>query len=155
MNAYAIHEAAAWAFRLIDATNLLIAETTPWTLAKDPAAADRLTQVLFDAAEAIRLAAVLLTPIMPASCTEIRRRVGDGTALKDLRLDRDGTWRGEGVREIVKERPIFLHESRYGLNEGSYFISKFLPLGLLGIVVLIADLCIQRAHQLKMAATPV
>jgi cbb3-type cytochrome oxidase subunit 3 len=29
------------------------------------------------------------------------------------------------------------------------------PLGLLGIVVLIADLCIQRAHQLKMAATPV
>ena len=39
-----------------------------------------------------------------------------------------------GVREIVKERPIFLHESRYGLNEGSYFISKFLPLGLLGIV---------------------
>lgn len=39
-----------------------------------------------------------------------------------------------GVREIVKERPIFLHESRYGLNEASYFISKFLPLGLLGIV---------------------
>ncbi len=39
-----------------------------------------------------------------------------------------------GVREIVKERPIFLHESRYGLNEASYFISKFLPLGLLGTV---------------------
>jgi ABC-type multidrug transport system ATPase subunit len=39
-----------------------------------------------------------------------------------------------GVREIVKERPIFLHESRYGLNEASYFISKFLPLGLLGII---------------------
>ena len=29
------------------------------------------------------------------------------------------------------------------------------PLGLLGIVVLIVDLCIQRAHRLKMAATPV
>jgi ABC-type multidrug transport system ATPase subunit len=39
-----------------------------------------------------------------------------------------------GVREIVKERPIFLHESRYGLNEASYFISKFLPLGLLGVI---------------------
>src|SRR5207248_7762895 len=39
-----------------------------------------------------------------------------------------------GVREIVKERSIFLHESRYGLNEASYFISKFLPLGLLGTV---------------------
>ncbi len=39
-----------------------------------------------------------------------------------------------GIREIVKERPIFLHESRYGLNEVSYFMSKFLPLGALGIV---------------------
>jgi ABC transport system ATP-binding/permease protein len=39
-----------------------------------------------------------------------------------------------GVREIVKERPIFLHESRYGLNDTSYFISKFLPLGFLGVI---------------------
>jgi ABC-type multidrug transport system ATPase subunit len=39
-----------------------------------------------------------------------------------------------GVREIVKERPIFLHESRYGLDKASYFISKFLPLGFLGII---------------------
>jgi len=29
------------------------------------------------------------------------------------------------------------------------------PLALLGLAVLIADLCVQRAHQLKMAATPV
>ena len=50
--------------RLIDATNLHIAETTPWSLAKDPSKADRLTRVLFDAAEAIRLAAVLLSPII-------------------------------------------------------------------------------------------
>jgi ABC transport system ATP-binding/permease protein len=39
-----------------------------------------------------------------------------------------------GVREIVKERPIFLHESRYGLNEAAYFLSKFLPLSALAIV---------------------
>ncbi len=60
MDAFAIHDGAAAAFRLIDATNEFIAATSPWALAKDPAAADRLTQVLFDAAEAIRLAAVLL-----------------------------------------------------------------------------------------------
>jgi ABC transport system ATP-binding/permease protein len=39
-----------------------------------------------------------------------------------------------GIREIVKERPIFLQESRYGLNEASDFLSKFLPLGALAIV---------------------
>ena len=76
MDAFALHEGAAAAFRLIDATNEFIAATAPWTLAKDPAQADRLTRVLFDAAEAIRLAAVLLEPIMPTSCREILRRVG-------------------------------------------------------------------------------
>ena len=39
----------------------------------------RLTQVLFDAAEAVRLAAVLLLPVMPASAAEILRRVGEPT----------------------------------------------------------------------------
>ena len=67
MDAFALHDGAAAAYRLIDATNEFIAETAPWKLAKDPASADRLTQVLFDAAEAIRLAAVLLTPVMPTS----------------------------------------------------------------------------------------
>src|SRR5438132_7599620 len=76
MDAFALHEGAAAAYRLIDATNEYIAATSPWALAKEPAAADRLTQVLFDAAEAIRLAAVLLTPIMPSSAKEILRRVG-------------------------------------------------------------------------------
>jgi len=107
MDQLALHEAANVAFRLIDATNLHLAETAPWRLAKDPAQADRLTQVLFDAAEAIRLAGVLLTPIMPASCTEIRRRVGDTTALQDVRLDRDGRWRPDGARELVKAAALW------------------------------------------------
>src|SRR5207247_3478900 len=52
MDALALHDGAAAAFGLIDATNEFIAETSPWKLAKDPAAADRLSQILFDAAEA-------------------------------------------------------------------------------------------------------
>ena len=79
MDRFALHEGAAAAFRLIDGANEFIAATAPWALAKDPAQADRLTQVLFDAAEAIRLAAVLLPPIMPASSREILRRVGAPT----------------------------------------------------------------------------
>ena len=76
MNAYALNEGAAAAFRLIDGTNEFIAATAPWALAKDPAAEARLSQVLFDAAEAIRLAAVLLEPLIPSSSREILRRVG-------------------------------------------------------------------------------
>jgi methionyl-tRNA synthetase len=102
MDSFAIHEGAAWVFRLIDATNLHIAETAPWTLAKDPKNADRVSQVLFECAEAIRLAAVLLSPVMPASSREILRRVGAST--HNLNLTRGGVWRGEGER-VLQQAP--------------------------------------------------
>jgi len=105
MDAFMLHEAAAGAFRLVDATNEFIAATEPWALAKDPAAADRLTQVLFDAAEAVRLAAVLLSPVIPASAKEILRRVG--ASADGLRLDRDGVWRAAGERALLQEGPLW------------------------------------------------
>jgi methionyl-tRNA synthetase len=105
MDGLVLHEGAAAAYRLIDATNEFIAATTPWSLAKDASAADRLTQVLFDAAEAIRLAAVLLEPIMPTSCREILRRVG--APAEGLHFDRDGRWRNSGERTLVQEGPLW------------------------------------------------
>src|SRR5438105_3376838 len=96
MDRFALHEGAAAAFRLVDATNEFIAATAPWTLAKDPSNRDRLSQVLFDTAEAIRLAAVMLEPIVPASSREILRRVG--ASADGLHLDRDGRWRNDGER---------------------------------------------------------
>jgi methionyl-tRNA synthetase len=105
MNTFAIHEAANSVFRLINATNLHITDTAPWLLAKDPAQADRLSQVLFDAAEAIRLAAVLLEPIMPSSCREILRRVG--VSSDGLNIHSDGVWRNEGERNLVEAGPLW------------------------------------------------
>jgi methionyl-tRNA synthetase len=105
MDRFALHEGAAAVFRLIDGANEFIAVTAPWTMAKDPALADRLSQVLFDAAEAIRLAAVLLTPIMPASSREVLRRVGAST--DDLNFDRDGRWRHAGDRTLLQEGPLW------------------------------------------------
>ena len=101
-----ITSATASVFRLIDATNLHIADNAPWALAKDPAQADRLTQVLFDAAEAIRLAAVLLSPIMPKSSEEILRRVGR-RGSDSLRFDRDGRWIAEGERVVIQDAPLW------------------------------------------------
>jgi methionyl-tRNA synthetase len=107
--------AAAAIFRLIDATNLHIADTTPWALAKDPLQADRLTQVLFDAAEAIRLAAVLLTPIMPASSRDILRRVG--ATSDSLHLDRDGRWRPDGERILIQDLSLWPRYDRKNTKE--------------------------------------
>ncbi|MEQ1572610.1 MAG: methionine--tRNA ligase [Vicinamibacterales bacterium] len=102
MDVFALHDGAAAAFQIVDAANEFIAENAPWALAKNPAQAAQLDAVLFSVAEAIRVAAVLLLPVMPGSCAEILRRVGETTAVGDLRLDRDGRWRGDGVRTIVK-----------------------------------------------------
>jgi methionyl-tRNA synthetase len=104
MDRLALHEGAAAAFQIIDATNEYIAEQAPWTLAKDPANASRLDEALYNVAEAIRIAATLLTPVMPSSCAEVLRRVG---ASNEVRLDRDAAWRSDGARQIVKSAALW------------------------------------------------
>jgi methionyl-tRNA synthetase len=107
MDRFAIHEAAAAIFALVDRTNEFITTSEPWHLAKDQARADELTQVLFDVAETVRIAAVLLLPIMPAAAEEILRRVGEPAAAGELRLDRDGAWKANLARTVVKGAAIW------------------------------------------------
>jgi methionyl-tRNA synthetase len=101
MDVHALHEGAAAAFRLISAANNYIAETQPWALAKDPAQSDRLNGVLADTAEAVRIAATLLAPIMPSSSSEILRRLGDERPLAERRFDTDAAWRSSGEKQIL------------------------------------------------------
>jgi len=101
MEVHALHDGAAAAFRLVSAANNYIAETQPWALAKDPAQADRLNGVLSDLAEAVRIAATLLAPVIPSSAQEILRRLGDERPLQDRRLDADTEWRTSGERRIL------------------------------------------------------
>ena len=101
MDGLALHDGAAAAFRLVSAANEYIAETQPWALAKDPTRAARLNEVLADSAEAVRIAAVLLSPIMPAASAEIARRMGDARPPNQWRLDADTTWRTSVERQIL------------------------------------------------------
>jgi len=101
MERYALHEATAAVFALVDATNEFITSSAPWALAKDPARADALTGVLYDAAEALRIAAVLLLPVMPTCAAEILRRAGDSRPASDVRLT-DAEWRNATARTLVK-----------------------------------------------------
>ena len=107
MDALALHEGAAAAYRIVDAANEYIAETEPWALAKDPAQADRLTGVLYDVTEAVRVAAVLLSPVMPASTAEILRRMGAPPHPEGLRLERDAAWRSGVPRTVVKAEALW------------------------------------------------
>ena len=95
MDRYALHQGVSAAFSLIDATNEYIAAVEPWVVAKDVSRAKELDRQLYDMTEAVRIAATLLTPVMPRACREILTRIGaiqDGDANADLQLDRDGVW---------------------------------------------------------------
>jgi methionyl-tRNA synthetase len=101
MDRLALEEGAAAAFSIVDAANEYIAETEPWALARDEKNASRLSQVLFDVAEALRVAGILLLPIIPKSAAEILRRVGETTPPDQIRLEA-AAWRNDGERTIAK-----------------------------------------------------
>ncbi len=106
MDAFRLHEGAAAAFTLIDAANEYIAETEPWTLARR-GEQERLTQVLSDVVEAVRIAAVLLLPVMPRSCAEILRRLGETREASELRLGADAAWSAPHERVVLRAEPLW------------------------------------------------
>ena len=106
MDAFALERGAAAAFQIVDAANEFIASAEPWAIARDETRAGELSQVLFDVAEAVRVAAILLLPVMPKSAAEILRRVGESKPAADIRLA-DAAWRNEGARTILKGDPLW------------------------------------------------
>ena len=71
MDKFQFSNALAEVFRLLDRANKYIDETTPWILAKSEDTKQRLLQVMKNLCEAIRVAAVLITPFMPDSSKAI------------------------------------------------------------------------------------
>ncbi|HET7218033.1 MAG TPA: methionine--tRNA ligase subunit beta, partial [Vicinamibacterales bacterium] len=131
MDSYALEGGVAAAFAIVDAANEYIASTEPWKLANDPAKGDQLSQVLFDVAEAVRIAAVLLLPVMPKSAAEILRRVGETKPIAQIRLDDDAVWRGD-ARAVLKgdalwprvEQATAKHDSRPDAKKRSSHVDE-------------------------------
>lgn len=69
-------EALRAVFELIDRANKYVDETAPWNLAKDPAQADALDEVLYHLYEAIRVATILLSPVLINSAEKLWPALG-------------------------------------------------------------------------------
>ena len=76
MDAFQFHNALSEAFRLISRANKYIDETAPWALAKNEENKLRLLSVMKNLCEAIRISAILVSPIMPESATKILDLLG-------------------------------------------------------------------------------
>ncbi len=62
--------------KLAHRANEYMEQSAPWALAKDPARADELAAVIYNALEAIRIIALFMEPFMPNTSAEVWRRLG-------------------------------------------------------------------------------
>lgn len=93
-----LDDACTATFQWIDRLNEYIASSAPWHLARqsDEAGLDR---VLWNASEGLRLAALMLTPVMPSSSAEILARLGEDASPLDWGAAR--AWRTSGERRLT------------------------------------------------------
>ena len=89
MNDFAFNRALRSVWEVIALANKYIVVNAPWELAKDPAKEDRLATVLFHLVEILRLLALVLQPVMPATATRMTKALGIQTAAD---LSSQGSW---------------------------------------------------------------
>jgi methionyl-tRNA synthetase len=105
---FAIDEAIAAVWTIVDELNGYITVQEPWVLAKSDADRERLGTVLYTVAEGLRALAVLLAPVMPVATAKLWEAIGATGALADQRIRAAGTWGGltPGSRVTAIE-PLF------------------------------------------------
>jgi methionyl-tRNA synthetase len=73
----------------VRATNRYVESNAPWKLFKE-GNQERINLVLYNAAEALRIASILLFPVMPGKCRELLSRLG--VEEKDITLAKASEW---------------------------------------------------------------
>ncbi len=76
MEEFAFYRAMEAIWQFIGGVNRYVDAQAPWTLAKDPAKAERLRTVLWTLGEALRVIGVLLDPFLPQAAGKIRGAIG-------------------------------------------------------------------------------
>ncbi|WP_242865513.1 methionine--tRNA ligase subunit beta, partial [Weissella sp. DD23] len=106
MQAMRTADALAEVWKLISRANKYIDETTPWTLAKDEAQADKLASVMAHLAAALRVAAILLQPALTRAPKQIFHQLGlaeSNLQIADLKFEDLPA----GGKVVAKGEPIF------------------------------------------------
>jgi methionyl-tRNA synthetase len=81
MDALQLDEAAGAAMELVRGIDGYVERTAPFRLAKDPERMPEVGAILYDCAEAMRIASLLLWPVLPEKMEEVWRRIGGDAYL--------------------------------------------------------------------------
>jgi methionyl-tRNA synthetase len=92
MPEFGFHKALMAIWECLNHANKYIDSVGPWTLAKDPAAKPRLQTVIRSLLEVNKIAAVLISPFMPATAEKMLERLSVPKRTGDLRLGVDAVW---------------------------------------------------------------
>ncbi len=106
-----VHEGIRAVLNIAAAANSLVDLAAPWKLAKDPAQADQLDAVLYDLAESLRVAAVMLFPILPRAAhrifDQLNWKMADSGRSQRFSLA-DAKWGGLPDSHVLgKPEPLF------------------------------------------------
>ncbi len=89
---FAIHEAIASIWTIVDELNGYITIQEPWVLAKKDETRERLGTVLYTAAEGLRSLAVLLSPVIPGATAKLWTALGAKGVLDEQPIRSAGEW---------------------------------------------------------------
>jgi methionyl-tRNA synthetase len=89
------------AWRLVRRLNRYVEETRPWELAKDEADPERLDEVLYNLAEGLRVATLLLVPYLPRTSERLLAALGEDS------LELGGLGSRPGGQRIERLPPLF------------------------------------------------
>jgi methionyl-tRNA synthetase len=102
---YASALESAW--ELIKYANRYIENSAPWTLAKE-GDTERLGSVLYNALEAVRIAALFTAPVMPETSAEVWNRLGLGDIVAVTDVASAAAWGGlPPGSPVTKGDPLF------------------------------------------------
>ncbi|KAG0296439.1 methionyl-tRNA synthetase [Dissophora globulifera] len=109
MSNYATTQATHAIFDMLAEANAVFSRVEPWNLVKDPASKDRLDAVLWYSLESVRMAALLLQPIMPTKAPAILNELSirkDERSWEYAQLGRG--WKTDTEsRRVVVSAPMF------------------------------------------------
>lgn len=103
---YRLHDACAEAWAIVTTCNEQVQAREPWKMAKDEARRGELADFLYGLLESVRIAALLLHPVMPRKTKECLTALGAEAPIAST-VAVSTRWGGLSARDLDRPTPLF------------------------------------------------
>jgi len=102
MDDLSLNTALETIWQFIRRTNKYIDQTEPWILGREKTQQERLSTILYNLAESLRLITILIYPFMPEKAEEIWKQLGLESDLDKIKLEKEAYWGNLQPETLVK-----------------------------------------------------